>query len=222
MIAFLSQKLYNICDKGDYMSELKKKILNRINEKRYGAFTSSDFIDIDNYKAVSKTLERLDDEGIIKRIRRGVYYQPKYNDLLGIDELPDINEIALAIARQLNIIIIPSGNYALNIIGLSTQVPSKYMYITNGAYNEYDVGNNKIYFKHSTSKEITSLPYRILIAIQALKTIGKGNVDSSAQDKISRFLSDDDKEYIKNNNLRITSWIYDELKVIGGVGLCTM
>ncbi len=97
------------------MSKLKKEIMNRINEKHYCAFTSFDFIDIDNYKAVSKALERLDDEEIIKRIRRGVYYRSKYNDLLGIDELLDINEIVLAIARQLNIIIIPLGNYALNI-----------------------------------------------------------------------------------------------------------
>ncbi len=204
------------------MSELKKEILNRIDEKEYGAFTTSDFIDMDNYKTISKTLERFENEKIIKRIRRGVYYRPKHNNLLGIDESPDINQVALAIARQLNIIIIPSGNFALNIIGLSTQVPSKYIYVTNGAYNEYEVGNNKIYFKHSTSREITALDNRILISIQALKTIGKGNVDSSIRDKLSTFLGNDNKEYIKSNNLRITSWIYDELKMIGGMESCTM
>ncbi len=204
------------------MSELKKEILNRIDEKEYGAFTTSDFIDMDNYKTISKTLERFENERIIKRIRRGVYYRPKHNNLLGIDESPDINQVALAIARQLNIIIIPSGNFALNIIGLSTQVPSKYIYVTNGAYNEYEVGNNKIYFKHSTSREITALDNRILISIQALKTIGKGNVDSSIRDKLSTFLGNDNKEYIKSNNLRITSWIYDELKMIGGMESCTM
>ncbi len=204
------------------MSELKKEILNRIDEKEYGAFTTSDFIDMDNYKTISKTLERFENERIIKRIRRGVYYRPKHNNLLDIDESPDINQVALAIARQLNIIIIPSGNFALNIIGLSTQVPSKYIYVTNGAYNEYEVGNNKIYFKHSTSREITALDNRILISIQALKTIGKGNVDSSIRDKLSTFLGNDNKEYIKSNNLRITSWIYDELKMIGGMESCTM
>ncbi len=197
------------------MSEIKNKILNRIKENNYGAFTSADFVDIDNYKLISKTLERLEDEKIISRARRGVYYIRKYNEILGIEEMPDINDIALAIARQFNIVIIPSGNYALNIIGLSTQVPSKYIYITNGSYNEYDVGNNKIYFKHSTSREITNLPYKILVSIQALKTIGKDIIDDNIRNKISNFLSNDDKKYLKNNNLRITSWIYDELKIIG-------
>ncbi len=197
------------------MSEIKNKILNRIKEKNYGAFTSADFIDIDNYKLISKTLERLEDEKIISRARRGVYYLPKYNKTFNMYSVYNINDIALAIARQFNIVIIPSGNYALNIIGLSTQVPSKYIYITNGSYNEYDVGNNKIYFKHSTSREITNLPYKILVSIQALKTIGKDNIDDNIRNKISNFLSNDDKKYLKNNNLRITSWIYDELKKSG-------
>ncbi len=212
-----SQKLYNICERSGRMSEIKNKILNRINEKKYGAFTSSDFVDLDNYKLISKTLEKLEDEKILTRARRGVYYLTKHNDLLDIDEAPDINEIALAIARQFNIVIIPSGNYALNIIGLSTQVPSKYIYITNGPYNEYEIGNNKIYFKRSTSREIVNIPYNILVSIQALKTLRKENIDDNIRNKISCFLSAEDKEYIKNNNLRITSWIYNELKMIGGL-----
>jgi hypothetical protein len=214
-IDILSQKLYNICDRGDIVSETKDKILYRINEKNYGAFTTSDFIDIDNYKTISKALERLEDEKLILRVRRGVYCLRKYNDILGMEESPNINEVAKAIARQLNIIIIPSGNYSLNIVGLSTQVPSKYVYITNGPYNEYDIGANKIFFKHSTSREIYDLPYRILVAIQCLKIIGKENVCNKDLEKISSFLSEDDKNYIKNNNLRIISWIYYELKKVG-------
>ncbi len=197
------------------MSETKDKILQRIDKEKFGAFTTSDFNDIDNYKNISKTLERLEDEEVIARVRRGVYILRKYNDILGIEESPEMNEIAKAIARQFNITIVPSGNYSLNIVGLSTQVPSKYVYITNGPYNEYEIGNNKIYFKHSTSKEITELPYRILVSIQCLKTIGKENIDHIVLDKVSSFLTLEDKEYIRDNNLRITSWIYEELKKVG-------
>ena len=196
------------------MSNTSERILERINSEKYGAFTSSDFSDIDNYKMISKTLETLDDKGIIKRARRGIYYIPKYNELLGIEEAPSINEIAKAIARQYNLIIIPSGNYALNLIGLSTQVPIKYVYITNGPYNEYEVGNNTIYFKHSTSREINNLPYKILICIQALKTIGKNNINENVIKKISCFLDDGDKNNLKTKNYKITSWIHDILKSV--------
>ena len=196
------------------MSNTSERILERINSEKYGAFTSSDFSDIDNYKMISKTLETLDDKGIIKRARRGIYYIPKYNELLGIEEAPSINEIAKAIARQYNLIIIPSGNYALNLIGLSTQIPIKYVYITNGPYNEYEVGNNTIYFKHSTSREINDLSYKILICIQALKTIGKNNIDENVIKKISCFLDDGDKNNLKTKNYKITSWIHDILKSV--------
>ena len=196
------------------MSVTCERILERINSEKLGAFTSSDFSDIDNYKMISKTLETLDDKGVIKRARRGIYYIPKYNELLGIEEAPNIDDIAKAIARQYNFIIIPSGNYALNLIGLSTQVPIKYIYITNGPYNEYEVGNNTIYFKHSTSREINNLPYKILICIQALKTIGKNNIDENVIKKISCFLDDGDKNNLKTKNYKITSWIHDILKSV--------
>ena len=194
------------------MSVTCERILERVNKEKLGAFTSSDFSDIDNYKMISKTLETLDDKGVIKRARRGIYYIPKYNELLGIEEAPNIDDIAKAIARQYNLIIIPSGNYALNMIGLSTQVPIKYIYITNGPYNEYEVGNNTIYFKHSTSREINNLPYKILICIQALKTIGKNNIDENVIKKIKSFLDDSDINNLKTKNYKITSWIHDILK----------
>ena len=196
------------------MSATMDKIISRIDEKQYGAFTSSDFLDIDNYKMISKSLETLEDHHRIKRARRGIYYMPEYNEILGIEEAPNLEHIAQAIARQYNLTIIPSGNYALNIIGLSTQVPSKYVYITNGPYNEYTVGNNVIYFKHCTSKEIGNLPYKVLIYIQALKTIGKENVNEDVIKKMSSFLDSKDKMVIKENNHRITAWIYDLLKTM--------
>ena len=98
------------------------------------------------------------------------------------------------------------------MIGLSTQVPIKYIYITNGPYNEYEVGNNTIYFKHSTSREINNLPYKILICIQALKTIGKNNIDDDVIKKIKSFLDDSDINNLKTKNYKITSWIHDILK----------
>src|SRR5574344_173784 len=118
----------------------KELIYDRMNKSQFKAFTTSDFLDLDNYKNISKSLEILDDNSLILRARRGIYYLPKQNDLFGIIEPPNIDEIAKAIARQYNYNIIPSSNYALNIIGISTQVPSSYTYITNGPYNEYQIG----------------------------------------------------------------------------------
>lgn len=193
------------------MNHIYESILARIMERNYDAFSSSDFLDLNNYKNISKALEKMEDEKIIVRARRGIYYLNKYNIELEIYEVPSIRGIAEAIARQYNWIIIPSGNYALNIVGLSTQVPSKYVFASSGPYNQYDVGNNQIIFKHSTSKEITNYSYNILIAVQVLKTLGKENIDDVVKSKLKNFLTTENKKEIKEKRMNLTSWIYLKL-----------
>ena len=194
-----------------WLFKTQRLIMQRIESSEYGAFTSADFLDLAPFKTINKSLELLEDDGILRKARRGIYYKPVYNETLGIDCAPGLNDVALAIARQFNWIIIPSGNYALNLIGISTQVPQKIIYVSSGPYREYEVGDATIFFKHSTSKEITALRRNNLIAIQAIKTLGKTGIRSSDMDSFSRFLTEGDKNEIRNG-IRITYWIYDVLR----------
>lgn len=192
----------------------KNLIFERILNSSFKAFTASDFLDIGTYKNVSKALETLEDDGVILRAKRGIYYLSTKDNLLGFIKPPDINEVAHAIARQYNLSIIPSANYALNIIGISTQIPNKYIYISNGPYKDYLIGKIPIKFKHATFKEINGLRYKNLIAVQAIKALGKDNIDDKTKIKINNFLDDKDKEELRNNKIKITAWIYDLLKNI--------
>lgn len=108
---------------------LNEKILKKIKELEFDAFTISDIIDLGAYNNLRKTLERMVKSNQICRVLRGVYYIPEYIDILDMYSVPSVEGIAKAIARNLNWDIYPSGNYALNILGLSTQVPCKYIYI---------------------------------------------------------------------------------------------
>lgn len=215
-IDIFSQILYDNCERVIFMST-KSLVYDRINKSSYKAYTSSDFLDLDNYKNVSKALETLEDNNLIHRAKRGIYYLAKQNELLGIAEPPNIDEIARAIARQYNFNIIPSSNYALNLIGISTQVPASYTYITDGPYNEYQIGKTIIKFKHATSKEINGLRYKNLIAIQAIKSLGRENITDKIKSQIAHFLDNEDIYELRHNSIKITAWIYDLLKeIIGG------
>jgi len=195
------------------MFKTQAVIYKRIKNSHYKAFTTSDFLDLGSYKTISKSLELLEDEKIIKRARRGVYYLPHFNKTLKIETAPDINEIAKAIARQYSWNIVPSGIYALNLIGLSTQVPNKIVYISTGPYVKYKVGNNEIIFKHSTSKEIAGFNYNIAIAIQAMKEIGKDNIKEEELKKIYLYLKkENSNQYVPL--LKTTAWINDKLRSI--------
>ena len=154
------------------MSNIQKKILERLEASSLKAFTSRDFMDLGNYKLVSKALETLTNDGTLRRARRGIYYLHKIHPVLGIEEMPSIDDIAHAIARQFNWTITPSGNYVLNMLGLSTQVPQQFVYISSGPYNAFDVFGCTIIFKHSASKDICGLSNNNQLVIQAIKELG--------------------------------------------------
>lgn len=105
------------------METFKSKIYNRIEnwDSKY-VFTANDFLDIADYETVRKSLNRMVLSGDVRRIIKGFYYKPKYISLIDEYEAPVAHEVAKAIARKYNWTIAPSGNTALNILGLSTQV----------------------------------------------------------------------------------------------------
>lgn len=198
------------------MEALYIKIFNRIKENKLKAFTTADFMDLGNYKGVSKALETLEDQKKIRRVMRGMYDFPYYSDFFKMYAGPDIEAIAQALARQYNWNICPSGNYALNLMGLDTQVPAKYVFLSSGPYKSYTIGKITFVFKHTTSKQVGKYPYKISLAIQAIKAIGKSNITSKNLEMINKCLDEEDRKYIINNNLSITSWIYDALKEMVG------
>lgn len=201
------------------MSNIQKKILERLEASSLKAFTSRDFMDLGNYKLVSKALETLTNDGTLRRARRGIYYLHKIHPVLGIEEMPSIDDIAHAIARQFNWTITPSGNYVLNMLGLSTQVPQQFVYISSGPYNTFDVFGCTIIFKHSASKDICGLSNNNRLVIQAIKELGKGSVSNKDRARFSAFLSKTDKEEIRNG-MKITVWINQEMRRILSVSNC--
>ncbi len=159
----------------NFTKKIKERIDNFNNDK---IFISIDFLDIADYETVRKTLNRLTNSEKIKKILKGIYYNPKYNELIEEYEAPSVHEVTVAkvIARKYNWTIASSGNTALNLLGLSTQVPSKWTYIAYGRYADFSFGNTVIEFKHRNNKEISNISIETAIVIQALKTIGKDKV----------------------------------------------
>ena len=190
---------------------LNDKIIKKVMELKLDAFTVSDVIDLDSYDNLRKTLERMTKTNKIRRLMRGVYDIPKYNKTFNMFMPPSIEGIAQAIARSLNWNIYPSGNYALNILGLSTQVPSKYTYISSGPYKTYEFEGVIIEFKHASLKETNSFSYNTNLVIQALKILGKDNVTIKVLKKIKSVFSSEELCEICNEAKNTTIWIYEKI-----------
>ncbi len=154
-----------------------KGIRNRILEAEAGSvFIAADFNDIADKTTISIDLNRIEAEGIIKRVIRGIYYKPKYSELLKKYSYAYIDDIAKAIARNYGWTIVPYGDTALNMLGLDTQVPAVYLYVSDGPYKEYNYDGIPIKFKRTTNRNITKFSYKTALTIQALKALGKERV----------------------------------------------
>ena len=192
-----------------------KKIRDRITQAPDGSiFVSSDFSDIADSNTVKQSLNRLIRENILRRIIRGVYEKPKYSKLLGEYVAADPNEVAQALARCYYWTIAPCGDTALNMLGLSTQVTVVWSYISDGPYKAYEWDKTRIEFKHRTNKEISGLSPMTILVIQALKTLGKGNIDAKVIRMLSRRLKKDEKVVLLTEATEATDWIYNVLKEI--------
>ena len=215
----LSRILYSIRDKGvglmtkGYAEQMRQ----RIEESAEGTvFISSDFTDIADTETIRRNLNRLTQVGIIRRILNGIYEKPKFSNLLNEYVAADPDAIAKALARNYHWTIAPSGNTALNLLGLSTQVTAIWTYISDGPYKTYKWNATKIEFKHRTNKEITGLSYTTALVVQALKTLGKKNVTTEIIQSLSKRLNDSEKSKLLKEAANSTDWVYDTIKKLQG------
>jgi predicted transcriptional regulator of viral defense system len=161
------------------MQTKHNKIVARIEQLGLGkAFSAKDFLDIASRTMIDVTLASLAQSGKIRRIKRGLYDMPRMNAALGGELSPDIDEAAQAIARRQRWKIVPEGAWAANLLGLSTQVPSKITYLTDGPNNEVLIGRRSIHFKHARPKTMAGLEGKLALVVQALRYLGKEGVST--------------------------------------------
>ena len=197
------------------MSSYTEKISDKINDfDSNKVFFANDFLDIASYETVRKILNRMVKEGKIKRVIDGFYYNPRYSELIGEYEAVSIHELALAIARKYNWNIAPCSSTALNLIGLSTQVPTHYKYISSGRYKKYTIGHTVLEFKKVNPGEIANMSLKTATVIQAIKSLGKENINSEVIRKIREYLTEEEKSDLMDEAKSVPSWIYEVIREV--------
>ena len=196
-------------------SKYAAMIRERIDNAKDGEiFIHSDFADITNFETIRKNLGRLTEKGKLRRITNGIYEKPKYSKFLKDNVTPDPHCIAKAIARNYNWNISPSGNTALNMLNLSTQIPATWSYISDGPYKTYNIDSIKIEFKHRTNKDISNLSSKTILVIQALKYYGKKNIDNKILETISKNLTETETYIMLKEAKHSTKWVYEIIQKI--------
>ena len=171
----------------------------------------ADFQELGSSEAVRLSLFRLEKKDFIVRVAQGIYVRPKESSLIG-KLTPSAEEVAEAIAKRDRIRTVPTGSYALNALGLSTQVPMNIVLLTDGSPREIKVGKRTIKFKKITPKNLLAKGRISRLAIQALKEIGNGKITTEEEQKILGLLSKEEVNDLKHDIALAPVWIQKIMK----------
>ena len=137
---------------------------------------ASDFLDICTERQAGRVLTELESKGDIKRLARGIYCKPTFTRFGPL--YPDISKIVEAVAHRDYAQVLPSGSSAANMLGLSTQVPMTYTFITSGSARQLTVDGKTINLQRAVPRNFAYKTRLAALVVQALKATGADNIGS--------------------------------------------
>ncbi len=192
-----------------------KRIVNNLKKCGRGSiFFPNSFVSYGDIKSVSKSLELLTNDAVIIRLANGIYLYPKIDKELGLGVLyPSVEEVALQVAKRDKAHIAPTGAYAMNLLGLSTQVPMNVVFLTDGSPRKIKLGNNRIItFKHTVPKNLAFVSKTAQLATFALKEIGETNVNEEHLKQLQKVFSAINEKSIEADYKLMPAWIRKIIK----------
>ena len=187
---------------------VKDKILTKIVRHGRGwIFSAQDFMPEFKRYEIDTSLKTLSDEGTIRKICRGIYDYPPYSELLKQPAAPDLYEVAKVFGAKFRWSIYPSGDTALNFFGLSTQIPAKLIFRSNGPTKTLETAFGTIYFKHSALRETSFECMESGLVVQALREIGQANLTPDIAARIKNKFDASLLRKIRRDIISSANWI---------------
>lgn len=155
---------------------------------------------------VGETLAELTKEDILVKLAQGIYAKPRMSRFGAV--LPSVEKIVQAIAVRDNAKVLPSGMTALNALGLSTQVPMNYTYLTTGSERTVKLTNRQVVLKRGVPKNFWYETRLIALLVQALKTLKQENVGQEELQIIRSLIEKEpDKEALAKDVDKMPAWM---------------
>ena len=193
-----------------------RKIVERIySHERGWVFTPNHFKDLGSRDAIASALKRYKQSGLIRQLARGLYDYPKTDPELGSLQ-PSTDDIAKALAGRDAARLQPTGAYAANLLGLSTQVPMKVTYLTDSLSRTVQIGKRQIILKRTTPRNMATAGKISGLVIQALRHLGQKRVDKQIITQLDRLLDDQAKSKLMKDIRYAPAWIADIFRDLAG------
>lgn len=192
------------------MESIDNKILESIKKRGRGVvFFKDEYAHYSNPKRVQKALEQLVDKGLVIRVARGIYCYPKKDKVWNTGYLPpSYDDIANAIAKKERAKIVPTGVHALNRLGLSEQLPMRFVYLTSGRTRKVELTDgHMLQFVHTALKNLQFYDRTAMLVTFALKEIGKDRLTDEQKEQVLQLLKEEDTNALKHDLALMPDWI---------------
>jgi hypothetical protein len=199
---------------GKHADSIDSQVLQRVRARGEGhVFTPVDFLDLGSRNAVDLALSRQARTGTIRKLARGLYDLPSRHARLGV-LAPRVDDVAAALKGRDQSRLQPAGAHAANVLGLSTQVPVRVVFLTDGRSRRVQLGKQQIVLKHTTPRQMATAGRVSGVVIQALRWIGKQHVNDRVVAVLRRQLSEPDKQQLATDIRYAPSWIADVIRSV--------
>ena len=197
------------------MQSIDNKLVSRIYGLQRGwVFSKNDFLDLGGDDAIRKALSRLEVKGTIRRVLRGLYDYPRFSKLLNEQMGPDMDQVARALARKSGWRIQPSENTALNLLGLSTQVPAQTVYLSDGPSKTVAIANRALVFKKRSLKESGFKHRESELVVQALKALGCHRIEAQIRAQLAAAVPSVMWRKMVRDTKTAPAWVHEIIRTI--------
>ena len=194
---------------------VETRIIEKLNRRGRGyVFSGTEFFDIGGPAAVRQALSRLARAETIRRIATGLYLYPAVNEKLGGELPPSVDTAAQAIARRTDSKIVAFGALAANLLGLSTQVPAKRVYLTDGPSRSISIVSCSLSFRHASPRRMAAKGKISAMVFEAFRYLKRDNVTDAIVERLRRTLPAEAKTELRRDLLHASVWMRPLVKRI--------
>jgi hypothetical protein len=189
------------------MQTIDNRIIRRIRSSGDGCvFSPTQFLDLGGRSAVGVALHRLVKAGTIRRIRRGLYDLPRSHPITG-QTAPNIMGTVRALMDGSHAQWQFTGAYAANALGLSDQVPSKIIILTDGVPRRVALGKLTLVFRRAAPRNLLGAGQRAGLVIQALRYLHASPEMARHVAQLKKTLDADTKHDLVALAPKLTAWM---------------
>ena len=189
---------------------IEDQILAKLSKRGRGRiFFAQEFYDEYPESSVRFALSSLAEDGKVARLARGVFCFPKLVEHGMGMILPDTDDIARAVADKTKVRIVPYGEQAAYMLGLTGISMSRTTYLTDGAPRKINLGGGRrIEFLHTSEMRIFAFRNRKMqLLSNAMRALGRDNIGPADEETIKWHLDSVPAEEFAGDIVFCPEWV---------------